>query len=687
MLPKLLMMMIANNKNVSSLHEARAFHGLMVAAGFLNAPFSTRLHCNAVLRAYVHSADFSQAIHLFNHLVFNLRFIPDNYTFPLVLKACSGLSSLEHGRNVAGFITRHPHLKPNVYTKCALIDMFAKCGSLDEAHKVFDEMPLKERDLASWTSIICGWIQAGQELKALCLFEEMRQTGTRPDSALVAAMLPACGRLESRQAGNGMALQGCALKTGVHDDLFVSNAAMDMYCKFGDPHRAYVIFRGMPCKDHVSWRTLIAGYSHNCLYERSLDLYLERTKKSKLTPDDVHVVASVFPAIGKLNLSEQGKAMHGFIIKHGFDDDVVLRIALMDMYSSCGLTREMDTLLSVWPDIMVWNSAIAGHAAGEKFDLALIVFRRMWTTSSQLLIRPNSVTLVSILPICTKMGVLKQGMELHCYAVKNTVIMAVSVSNSLIDMYCKCGYLGLGRRVFDHMSEKDIVSYNTLISAYGFCGYGKQALILFDEMICLGIKPTKATFVGLLSACSHSGLVDEGWSVYRSMIDSYGICPNMEHYSCMVDLFGRAGRIRDACNFIRRMPEKPEGSVLGCLVAACQFHGITEPVDLLEEILQDNVQDSGYHILLSNMYASTKKWKDASRVRALIKEKGLRKKPGSSLIQMGCYTHIFDARDTAHAELSKIQQVLEILSSEMKEEWCCGVDPSFSIPSIDYFSR
>ncbi|KAI3449321.1 hypothetical protein Pfo_005986 [Paulownia fortunei] len=691
--------------------EARRLHALLLVSGILNTNSDIaahasllgsrlvqvyaklgsveeallvigRLHsihntaCNAVLRAYLDSAHFSQAIQFFNHLVFKLGFVPDNYTCPLILKACSGLCSLEEGRKVHDlirFAEVHNYFKPNVYTKCALIDMFAKCESLDEAWTVFDDMPQKERDLASWTAIICGTIHQGQGLEALCLFKMMRREGTHPDSVVMAAIIPVCGRWEARQAG--MALQGCALKSGVHCDLFVSNAVMDMYCKFGDTHQAFSVFCRMLCKDHVSWRTLIAGYSHNCQYGRCLELYLEMINLG-VKPSAI-VVASILPALGRLNLSEQGKVMHGFILKQGFDFDVVVGIALIDMYSSCGLTGEMEVLLSIWSDwdIMIWNSAIAGHASGENFDLAISVFRKIWKSK----FKPNSITLVSILPICTKMGALKQGMEVHGHAIRSSLTMAASVSNSLVDMYCKCGYLGLGLKVFDHMMEKDIVSYNTIISAYGFHGYGKQALVLFDEMKSLAMKPTKTTFVGLLSACSHAGLVDEGWSLYSSMINNYGILPNMEHYSCMVDLLGRAGRIDDACDFIRIMPEEPDGNVLGCLLAACRVHNTLEPVDLLaKEILQDKLEHSGYHILMSNMYASTKKWKDASRVRALIKEKGLRKKPGKSWIQIGHCTHIFDARDTTHSEFSKIQEVLEILFSEMKE-WCV-VDPCLSLP-------
>ncbi|KAL8544744.1 hypothetical protein ACS0TY_005103 [Phlomoides rotata] len=232
--------------------------------------------CNAVLRAYVDAALFSEAIHFFTHLVFDLGFVPDNYTCPLIFKACSGLFSLHEGRKVHVLIRSFEFrnlFKPNAYTKSALIDMFAKCGSLDDAREVFDDMPQKERDLASWTAIICGTIRQGQGHEALRLFEMMRQEDVSPDSAVMAAILPACGRLETEQTG--MALQGFAYKSGFHTDLFVCNAIIDMYCKFGDTCQAYDMFCRMRCRDDVSWRTLIAGYSQNSQCRKCLELFLE----------------------------------------------------------------------------------------------------------------------------------------------------------------------------------------------------------------------------------------------------------------------------------------------------------------------------------------------------------------------------------------------------------------------------
>lgn len=635
---------------------------------FHRLPRYETIACNAILRGYIDSGQFARAIHFFfNHLVVKLGFVPDNYTCPLILKACSRLADLEQGRKVIELIRfneAHHNFKPNTYTKCALIDMLTKCGSLDAARMVFDDMPQTERDLASWTAVISGTVQNGEWLEALSLYRRMRVEGVRPDSMTVSALLPACGRFEAKKAG--MALHGCAVRSGFYCDSFVSNGLMDMYCKFGDTGEAWHIFCTMSCKDMISWSILIAGYLQNCEYGKCIELYFEM-KNLGVKPNAV-TTASVLSVLGKLNLSKQGKEMHGYILKQRFDIDVVVGSALIDMYANCSLIREAEMMFGIMSDrdIMVWNSMIAGCASTENIDSAFRIFRKIWESEC----KPNSITLMSVLPLCAKMGVLGQGKVVHCHAIRNG-LMVVSVRNSLIDMYCKCGFLELGVKVFDHMMERNVISYNTIISAYGIHGCGKQALALFDQMKSLAIKPTEVTFVGLLSACSHAGLIRKGWSLYTSMINDYGMLPNMEHYSCMVDLLGRAGNIADACNFIKRMPEEPNGYVLGSLLAACRVHDKVELVDLLaSQIVDDKLEDSGYHILLSNIYASMKRWEDSSRFRTLMKEKGLIKKPGKSWIQICNHTHIFKARDTSHPEFKKIIEVLEILLSEMTIEWC-----------------
>ncbi|XP_043708476.1 putative pentatricopeptide repeat-containing protein At3g01580 [Telopea speciosissima] len=679
---------------LTNLSEAEKVHGVLVVHGFFHPcrtdsmlgaqlvnvyvgfdrlqeallvldqlPQKNNFAWNAILRKLVDIGHFSDAL-VFYHSMLREGSIPDNFTYPLVLKACSGLFALEEGRRIKVMIQFNESrykIKSNIFVACAMIDMFSKCGSLSEARRIFDGMPSK--DLVSWSAMICGMVQNGEWFEALCLFRRMILEGWRPDSVIVATVLPACGRLGAQQLG--MALQGFAVRSGFGGDLYVSNAVLDMYCKCGDTHEACRVFCGMINKDVVSWSTLIVGHTQNSEYCDALKLYLEM--KTMGIRSNAVIVTSVLPALANLKLLRQGKEMHNYVLRHGLESDTFVDNALIDMYANCGSMREAGFTFDMMSDrdITIWNSMIVGHALNGNVDSAFRILRRTQETK----LRLNSVSILSILPLCTRMGTLRQGKEIHCYATRSSLVSRVSVGNTLIDMYCKCGYLELGMRVFNQMVETDIVTFNTIIAANGIHGYGEEAFSFFDQMRDAGIRPNKVTFIALLSACSHAGLMDRGWFLYNTMVYDYGILPDMEHYACMVDLLGRSGHLDDAWEFIRRMPVEPNIDVLGSLLGACRVHNRVELAELvLRRIFQKNPEDPGYYVLLSNIYASSERWADASKVRAMIKYKGLLKRAGNSWIQIGCHVHSFRARDRIHPESQRIQEVLESLILEMKDE-------------------
>ncbi|KAL6008928.1 hypothetical protein ACLOJK_022155 [Asimina triloba] len=618
---------------------------------------------NWVLRGFVRAGQFAKTIELF-HIMVEQGFTPDNFTYPLVLKACSGLSDLEQGKKIKEMIylsgARYGP-KPNIFVECAMIDMFAKCGDLAEARRVFDGMPC--RDLVSWTAIICGTLQAGDWLEGLSLFRRMRLEGWSPDSVIVATVLPACGRLGDLSLGMG--LHGLALRRRIENDLCVSNALIDMYCKCGNTHEAHCLFRLMDYKDTISWSTLIAGHSQNCEYGECLDVYVEM-KESTMRPSSV-TIASILPALAHQKHLKQGKEIHAYVVRNGFEFDAFIASALVDMYAKCGCMTEAEHVFEIASDrdIAIWNSMITGFALNGDTELAFGMLRRL----SEATFRPNSITIMTLLPVCTRLGMLQQGQEIHGYAVRNGLGSIVSVMNPLIDMYCKCGCLKLGLSIFKQMIDKDSVTYNTIIAALGMHGNASQAFSVFSQMEEERIKPNKFTFIALLSACSHSGLVDIGRSTYNSMIHDYGIEPEMEHHSCMVDLLGRSGCFDEAWEFIKKMPVEPDIDVLGSLLGACRVHKRVELAKIIAKmIFNKKPDDPGYYILLSNIYAADGRWEDALKVRTMIKEKGLTKKSGKSWIQVGCSVHSFNARDRSHPEFNKLQITLEVLLLDMKDE-------------------
>ncbi|XP_058076091.1 putative pentatricopeptide repeat-containing protein At3g01580 [Magnolia sinica] len=686
-------------RSSTHLHEARKIHGLLLVNGLFNSNSNVELAShllnvylsfdslqealivfnhlpeknvftwNSILRGFVNAGQFARTIE-FYHLMIAEGLTPDNFTYPLVLKACSKLSDLEQGKKIREMIRRGA--KPNIFVECAMIDMFAKCGNLNEAWCVFDGM--SQRDLVSWTAMICGTVQSGDWSEALGLFTRMRLEGLSPDSVIVATVLPASGRLESLQLG--MALHGFSITCGIESDLCVSNALIDMYCKCGNTNEACHLFRYMESKDVISWSSLIAGHSQNCEYDKCLDVYFAM-KGSAVRPSSV-TIASILPAFANQKQLKQGKEIHCFVIRNGLEFDAFISSALIDMYTKCGSMREAELVFEITSDrdIAVWNSMIAGYALNGDTELAFGALRRIRESK----FRPNSITIMSVVPICTRLGMLRQGGEIHSYAVRNGLGSIVSVMNPLIDMYCKRGYLKFGINVFEQMIEKDVVTYNTIIAALGMHGNAAQAFSYFSQMEKERIKPNKVTFIALLSACSHSGLIDRGWSFYNSMIQDYGITPEMEHYACMVDLLGRSGCLDEAWEFIKRMPFEPNIDVLGSLLGACRVHKRIELAELVgKRIFDKNPEDPGYYVLLSNTYAAAGRWADALKVRTMIKERGLIKKPGNSWIQVGCSVHFFLARDRLHPEFNEIQEILESLLLEMKDE---GYIPNVSF-SLD----
>ncbi|XVE73554.1 hypothetical protein DITRI_Ditri11bG0127900 [Diplodiscus trichospermus] len=671
-------------KSPSNLPETKRLHALLIVNGFFNSSYADRVLGSQLVHVYVLYGCLQDALVLFDklpqrsNLAWNaiLRGFLDAGRFskaiefyqlmPLVLRACTELNDLEQGKKIRDFILwneSHYHIKCNVYVECAMIDMFAKCGSLSEARQIFEG--IREKDLACWSALICGNIQSGEWFEALSLFKRMRLEELRPDSVIMAAILPACGRLEDMNMG--MTLQGYAIRCGFERDLYVSNALMDMYCKCGASHFAYSLFCNTDNKDVVSWSTLIAGYSQNCQYHESLQLFL-MMEDTEIRMNAI-IAASVLPVLSTLKLLKHGKEMHGYILRQGFESDFVVGAALIEMYANCKSMTKAEHIFRILSDrdITLWNSIILGYSLNGKVDTAFQIFSRIWDFN----LRPNSITLVSILPICTKIGTVKYGKEIHAHAIRSGLGTAVSVGNSLIDMYCKCGRLELGVNIFNQMKERSIVTYNTIISAHGIYGLEELVFQFFEQMKEARIRPNKVTFIALLTACSHAGLVDRGLSLYHSMIYDYNIPLDMEHYSCIVDLLGRAGHLDDAYDLIKEMPVEPDMNILGSLLGACRIHNKVELAECLEKrILQ---KDSGHYLLLSNIYASTGRWKDAMKVRTMIKEKRLPKRPGSSWIEVGSGIYMFHAMQS---KLGKIQEILENLLLEMRNEGYMP-DPSF----------
>ncbi|KAJ4713600.1 Pentatricopeptide repeat-containing protein [Melia azedarach] len=338
---------------------------------------------------------------------------------------------------------------------------------------------------------------------------------------------------------------------------------------------------------------------------------------------------------------------------------------LLSMYAKCGIIDDAISFFNEMnqKDTVSYNATISGCSQNGYAQEALHIFHKMQLCG----IEPDLATMICVLPTCSHLAALQHGTCAHGYSIVCGFIKDTSICNALIDMYSKCGKIDLARKVFDRMEKRDIVSWNAMIVGYGIHGLGMEALWLFNKMQATGLKPDDVTFLCLLSACSHSGLVIEGKQLFNSMIQGINTVPRMDHYICMVDLLGRAGLLDEACKFIEKMPFEPDVHVWSALLAACRIH---KDVELGEEVSKKiqglGSEGTGNYVLLSNMYSAAGRWDDAAYVRIEQRDQGFKKSPGCSWIEINGVVHAFVGGDRSHPQSVQINKKLEELLVDMK---------------------
>ncbi|MED6120352.1 Pentatricopeptide repeat-containing protein, chloroplastic [Stylosanthes scabra] len=370
-------------------------------------------------------------------------------------------------------------------------------------------------------------------------------------------------------------------------------------------------------------------------------------------------------ACSNLGNLEQGRFVHKLLEQLKLDYDVSVMNSLISMYSKC---KRVDIAASIFHNMkaktnVTWNAMILGYAQNGCVKEALNLFCMMQCKGS----KPDSFTLVSAITALADLSVTRQAKWIHGLAIRTLMDKNVFVATALVDMYAKCGEVHTARKLFDMMQERHVITWNAMIDGYGTHGLGRAAVDLFDQMHKGAIKPNQITFLSVISACSHSGLVEEGLYYFESMKENYGLEPAMDHYGAMVDLLGRAGRLDEAWKFIEQMPVKPGITVLGAMLGACKIHKNVELGEKAADRLFDlDPDEGGYHVLLANMYASASMWDKVAMVRTSMERKGLQKTPGCSLVELRNEVHTFYSGSTNHPQSERIYGFLEDLGDEIK---------------------
>eukprot|EP01018_Ginkgo_biloba_P016955 Gb_16898 [translate_table: standard] len=472
---------------------------------------------------------------------------------------------------------------------------------------------------------------------------------------------------KSQSIAEGRHVHAYIIKIDFEPDIFLGNNLISMYVKCRSLRDGRQVFDRMPERNVVTWTAIIAGYVQNGHGDEALKLF-NQMQLDGLKPDHF-TFACVFNACASLTALEQGKIIHDRILGTHFESNVVVGSAIIDMYSKCGGIEEARQVFNKLckRNVVTWTAMIAAYAKNGFGDDALKLFSQMQQQHNRS-VKPNYFTFSSALSACASLASLEQGKQVHTHITIAGLQSEVVLGSALVDMYAKCGRIENARQLFDKMPKRNTVSWNVMIAGCAQHGRGKEALQIFEQMLLACIEPDEITFVGVLSACSHAGLVDEGHFYFDFMSQKHGIIPKVEHYACMVDLLGRAGCLEEAVEFINTMPIEPNFAVWGALLGACRIHGNMEIGKRAAEYLLERKQQVGLtYVLMSNIYAAAGKWDDVTRVRKIMKDRGVNKQPGCSWIEVNKKMHTFVVGDRLHPQKEEIYGMLESLADQLRE--------------------
>lgn len=619
---------------------------------------------NTLISWYVKSGRNAEACRQFA-IMMRMEIKPSPVSFVNVFPAVATSRSIKKANVFYGLMLKlgDEYVK-DLFVVSSAISMYAELGDLESSRRVFDSCV--ERNIEVWNTMIGVYVQNDFLVESIELFLEA--IGSKEIvSDEVTFLLAASAVSALQQVELGKQFHGFVSKNFRELPIVIINSLMVMYSRCGSVHKSFGVFHSMRERDVVSWNTMISAFVQNGLDDEGLMLVYEMQKQGFKI--DYITVTALLSAASNLRNKEIGKQTHGFLVRHGIQFEG-MNSYLIDTYAKSGLIRISQKLFErscyAERDQATWNSMISGYTQNGHNEETFLVFRKMLEQN----IRPNAVTVASILPACSQIGSVELGKQFHGFSIRQYLDQNVFVASALVDMYSKAGAIKYAEDMFSQMKERNSVTYTTMILGYGQHGMGERAISLFLSMQESGIKPDAITFVAVLSACSYSGLVDEGLKIFEDMREVYNIQPSSEHYCCITDMLGRVGRVNEAYEFVKGLGE--EGNIAelwGSLLGSCRLHGELELAETVSERLaklDKGKNFSGYEVLLSNMYAEEQNWKSVDRVRRGMREKGLKKEVGRSGIEVAGYVNCFVSRDQEHPHSGEIYDAIDGLAKDMR---------------------
>ncbi|KAL5796255.1 hypothetical protein ACOSQ2_001075 [Xanthoceras sorbifolium] len=658
--------MIAGYANSGRLSEAKRL--------FDDTPYKSCITWSSLISGYCQSRCEVEAFELFWKMRFEGQ-RPSQYALGSILRLCSLMGLLKRGEQIHGYTVK-TSFDSNVYVVTGLVDMYAKCKCVLEAEYLFKMMP-EGKNHVTWTTMVTGYSQNGYGFKAIRCFGDMRVEGVESNQYTFPSVLTACASVSALVFG--AQVHGCIIRSGFGANAYVQSALVDMYVKCRDLNSGRSLLENMAVDDVVSWNSMIVGCVRQGFQDEAVSFF------KKMHARDMKIDDFTYPSVLNCFTSNMdmnnAKSVHCLIIKTGFEAYKLVNNALVDMYAKRGSLGCAFTVFNHMQDkdVISWTSLVTGCAHNGSFEEALKYFCDMRIAG----ICPDPIVVASILSACAEMTVLEFGRQVHATFLKSGLESSLSVDNSLVMMYAKCGSIEDANRVFDSMQVRDVITWTALIVGYAKNGRGKDSLQFYDQMLASGTKPDAITFIGLLFACSHAGLVENARHYFQSMNKVYGIKPGPEHYACMIDLLGRSGKLVEAKELLDEMVVEPDATVWKAFLAACRVHGNLELGErAAKNLFELEPKNAMPYVLLSNMYSAAGKWDAAARIRKLMKSRRISKEPGCSWIELNSQVHTFMSEDRGHPRTADIYSKIDEIMLLIKEAGYVP-DMSFALHDMD----
>lgn len=608
---------------------------------------------NALLDGYAQIGDWEEILKLFC-AIRELELKYGNFTLMTVLKSCAHLGNLRGGQAVHALAIKMGS-ELDKFLICCILNMYSRCGLPDYALKVFER--IKNPKVVAWSTIINCLDQQGQSQEAAEMFCLMRRTDVTPNEYTLASIISAATSLANWKYGES--IHACVYKYGLESDNFISSALVTMYMKTGCVHNGWQAFNTMNVRDIASWNALLSGFHDNKTSDQGPRIFKDMLVVG--FKPDIYTFISILKSCSNILDVDFGKQVHAHIIKDGLCSKSSIGTALISMYFKCWCLEDADIMLNelIERDLLTWTIIISSYVQTNQGEKAVKGFRQLQREG----LKPNAYTLSCCLSGCSSLALLDSGRQLHSLVIKSELSSNMYIATALIDMYGQCRCIEDAEAIFKSMTSRNAVLWNTIICGYSLNGQGKKALEAFRIMLREGVLPDEITFIGVLSACSHMGLIEEGEKHFNSLSKDYGITPTIEHYACMVNILSRAGKFSEVQSFVEKWELTQNALIWETILWASKMHGNVEVGERASEKLFELETDIDYnYVMLSHIFAAKGRWDDVVKVRALMSNLGIKKEPACSWLVIDAQAHQFFAHDLSHPKIKEIFQYLEGLA-------------------------